>query len=139
MTETAPLLMRMLMSERIPASTAAREGAASWIVRARENGALTEQEAGDRRARLDSAATRDAVRHVLDGLPGVPPPGLVPVRRVITWVWLGLNVVQIAVWLLMCLIGLHFAPPFWLWSVLGGGLVVAALWWLTESVYRVRG
>ncbi|GAA1951159.1 DUF1707 domain-containing protein [Amycolatopsis minnesotensis] len=139
MTETAPLLMRMLMSERVPASAADREGVASRLARAREDGALTEQEAGERRDRLNAAGTRDAVRRVLDGLPGVPPAGLVTVRRVVTWALLGVNVVQIAVWLLMCVIGLHFAPPFWLWSVVGGGLVVAVLWRLTESVYRVRG
>ncbi|QWF77268.1 hypothetical protein [Amycolatopsis sp. CA-230715] len=139
MTKTAPLLMRMLMSERIPASAADRDAAVSRITRGREDGALTEREAGDRFDRLDIAATREAVRRALEGLPGVPPAVLVPVRRVVTWVWLGVNVVQIAVWLLMCLIGLHFAPPFWLWSVVGGGLVVAALWLLTESVFRVRG
>jgi hypothetical protein len=53
-------------------------------------------------------------------------------RTVALLVWLGASGVQVAVWVLVCAIGQRLVSPWWLWTVAGGGLVVAALWWLTR-------
>ncbi len=58
------------------------------------------------------------------------------VCRVATAVWLAVSLVEFVVWMLICTIGLRLVDPWWLWTMMVGGLVVGALWWITESAYR---
>ena len=53
------------------------------------------------------------------------------VRAVVTGVWLAVSLVQFVVWTLVCLIGWHLVNPWWIWTVLVGGVVVGGLWWVT--------
>lgn len=49
--------------------------------------------------------------------------------RVATGFWLAMTAIQFVVWLLGCVIGMTFVAPFWLWTALVGGAVVAGLRW----------
>jgi hypothetical protein len=53
------------------------------------------------------------------------------VRAVVTGVWLAVSAVQFLVWSVICLIGWHFANPWWIWTVLVGGVVVGGFWAVT--------
>ncbi|MET0237649.1 MAG: hypothetical protein ABW224_23625 [Kibdelosporangium sp.] len=54
--------------------------------------------------------------------------GLHAARNVLTAAWVGVSSLQFVIWVLICVIGWHFANPFWLWTVVVGGLVVGAMW-----------
>jgi hypothetical protein len=54
--------------------------------------------------------------------------GLHTARNVVTAAWVGASSLQFVVWVAICLIGWHLINPFWLWSVLGGGVIVGAMW-----------
>lgn len=55
-----------------------------------------------------------------------PADRLTMVKRVLTAIWLGVVLVQVLVWLIICLVG-GFEWPWWLWTVLGGGVVLGGL------------
>jgi hypothetical protein len=73
-------------------------------------------------------------------------------RRIALAVWLTVSSIQLAVWVLICVIGAHLINPFWIWGTVGGGLIVAVLqptvscrhvvatnrwlWWATEPKDR---
>jgi hypothetical protein len=59
------------------------------------------------------------------------------IRRVATAVWLCVTGIQVVIWLLISVLGQRLVVPFWLWSGLGGGLIVGALWWIFRA--RVAG
>jgi len=127
---------RLLWPERTPLSDADRRRAADRIDDARSTGLLTEEQALRRRAVLPDARTRDDLRDAVGGLPGTTPAGLLVARRVIAGLWLAVTVIQFDIWLLICLIGWHLINPWWLWTLVGGAIVVGGLWWATESEYR---
>lgn len=57
--------------------------------------------------------------------------------RVITLAWAAVSGIQFTIWLIMCLVSGGLAPAmFWIWTAVGGGLVVSALWLATQ---RARG
>jgi hypothetical protein len=47
------------------------------------------------------------------------------VRGVAVAAWLLVNAVQIVVWGLICVIGTQFVFPWWVWTAVGGAVVVA--------------
>jgi hypothetical protein len=49
------------------------------------------------------------------------------ITRILLAVWLGVVLVEFGVWLAICLIGGEFESPWWLWSVLVGGVVVGGV------------
>jgi hypothetical protein len=53
-------------------------------------------------------------------------------RSVALLVWLGGSAVQIVIWVLVCVISRRLASPWWLWTVVVGGAVVAVVWWSTR-------
>jgi hypothetical protein len=132
------LFGKLLWPERTPVSETERELAATRISRARTTGILTDDQARQRHDLLPGARTRADLREALDGLPGAAPGGLLIVRRVFTALWLAVSIIQLCIWVLVCVIGAHFASPFWLWTVVGGAVIVGGLWWVTESEYRTR-
>jgi len=131
------MLGRLLWPERIPVSAEHRAVATSRISNAQATGLIDAAEARERQARVQVASTREELRPSVDGLPGTTPKGLIIARRVATGIWLGMSLIQFCVWMLVCLIGLHLVNPWWLWTAIGGGLIVAGLWWATESEYRM--
>ncbi|MCP2338657.1 hypothetical protein [Actinomadura rupiterrae] len=56
-----------------------------------------------------------------------------PVLRFITAAWLILNMVNVTVWAAVCVTGLHWESPWWLWTFAPPGAVLAGLWWLTDT------
>jgi hypothetical protein len=52
--------------------------------------------------------------------------------RMITFVWLAVSGLQFVIWLMMVLIGWQFLFPFWVYTVVTGGVVLGALW-IVES------
>ena len=65
------------------------------------------------------------------------PTKLTILCRAITLAWAAVSGVQFTIWLIMCLVSGGFAPAmFWIWTAVGGGLVVSALWLATQ---RARG
>jgi hypothetical protein len=49
-------------------------------------------------------------------------------RRVVTVAWLGIGSLQFVIWMMICLVGWHFADPFWLWTAAVGGVLVGGMW-----------
>jgi hypothetical protein len=58
------------------------------------------------------------------------------VRRIALAAWLTVSSIQLAAWVLICVIGVHLINPFWIWGTVGGGLVVGAVWWATRPRSR---
>jgi hypothetical protein len=42
-------------------------------------------------------------------------------------VWLTVSSIQVAIWVLICLIGWRLAFPFWIWFTAGGAVVLAIM------------
>jgi hypothetical protein len=55
--------------------------------------------------------------------------------RVVSGVWLVSCVVQFVIWVTMAAFG-NFDWPWWLFSDLGLGAIVAFLWWKHDSYHR---
>jgi hypothetical protein len=127
---------RLWWPERKPVSGADRRLAATRIEGARANGAVSGEEARQRKAALPAAATRAELRVALAGLPGEPGDGLFTLRRVVVGLSLGLTLLQFSIWVLLCLIGATFVAPWWLWSAAASAVLIGGLWWVTESPYR---
>ncbi|MGP3965526.1 DUF1707 SHOCT-like domain-containing protein [Nonomuraea sp. 3N208] len=130
------VLNRLLRPEQTPVTQAERQAADGWIDRAKFGGQITDEQAEERRARLSAAKTRADLRVALTGLPGAEATTLPRLLSVVTLVWLGACLVQIVVWLMICLIGGELADVWWLWTVVAGGAVVGMLWLLAEGQYR---
>ncbi|QWF78877.1 hypothetical protein [Amycolatopsis sp. CA-230715] len=64
-------------------------------------------------------------------------PGAARACRLVTGFWLVMTTIQFVVWLLGCVIGMTFVAPFWLWSAVVGGALVAGLRW-TVAFRRTR-
>ena len=53
-----------------------------------------------------------------------PADRLTMITRILTAIWLGLVLVELGVWLAICVISGDLESPWWLWTVLVGGVVV---------------
>jgi Domain of unknown function (DUF1707) len=126
----------LLMPDQVRLSDTDRQAAAAKLDNAVRRGTLTPPQATDRRDQLQTSRTRGELRRVFDGIAdAVPPVGLTIALRAMTGVWLVAFTVQFVVWLTLAMFG-HFDGPWWLWSDVGLGLIVAALWWAHESYHR---
>jgi hypothetical protein len=56
-----------------------------------------------------------------------PADKLTMTARVLTALWLGVVLVEVVIWLAICVIGGNLESPWWLWSVLVGGVVVGGV------------
>ena len=113
-----------------------RRAAHAKIDNAVRTGGLSPEQAIDRLDLLDVTRTRGELRQVFNGLAdAVPPFGLTWALRIASVVWLVTCVVQFIVWSTLAVLG-HLGGPWWLWSDLGLGVVVAILWWMHESYHR---
>lgn len=59
------------------------------------------------------------------------------VLRVVTVIVVLVSLVQAAVWGTICLMTLDLKYPWWLWSTLTGGAIVAALWAYNAIMVRI--
>ncbi|MET9270442.1 DUF1707 domain-containing protein [Kribbella sp. NPDC003557] len=130
------LLEPLLTPDQVTLTDADRRAAISKLESAVRQAALTPSQASDRQDRVLAARTRGELRMILAGVAdAIPPRGLTTALRVVTGVWLVTCVVQFVVWASLAMFG-HFDSPWWLWSDLGLGAVVAILWWTNESYHR---
>ena len=130
------VLDALLLPDQLELSAKDRQSAAAKLESAVRRGKLTPPQALDRFEYLDAARTRGDLRQVFDGVTdAIPPRGLTIALRAASTVWLITCVVQFVVWVALAAFG-HFDWPWWLWSDLGLGLVVAILWWTNESYHR---
>ena len=130
------VLDTLLLPDQLELSAEDRQSAAAKLESAGRRGKLTPPQALDRFEYLDAARTRGDLRQVFDGVTdAIPPRGLTIALRAASAVWLITCVVQFVVWVALAAFG-HFDWPWWLWSDLGLGLVVAILWWTNESYHR---
>ena len=130
------VLDTLLLPDQLELSAKDRQSAAARLESAVRRGKLTPPQALDRFEHLDAARTRGDLRQVFDGVSdAIPPRGLTVALRAASAVWLITCVVQFVVWVALAAFG-HFDWPWWLWSDLGLGLVVAILWWTNESYHR---
>ncbi|MFC4906699.1 hypothetical protein [Actinomadura gamaensis] len=56
-----------------------------------------------------------------------------PVLRFLTAAWLVVNMVNVTVWAAVCVTGLHWESPWWLWTFAPPGALLAGFWWLTDG------
>ncbi|HVX46083.1 MAG TPA: DUF1707 domain-containing protein [Mycobacteriales bacterium] len=138
-----------LLAGRVGApSDADREAAAQRIGRGYAEGRITVQEFDERLAALWRAATHAELRILLADMPDGPAPAITapksaptdrPMLRLLTGGWLAINVVNFVVWALICIIGFRWESPWWLWSLVPAGLVLAGAWWATTPGRTIGG
>jgi hypothetical protein len=125
-----------LLPDLVELSEPDRQAASAKLDSAVRQGKLSPPQSLDRHDLLDAARTRGELRQVFAGVDdAVPPRGLTIALRAATGVWLVTCVVQFVVWFSLAMFG-HFDWPWWLYSDVGLGLVVAILWWTHESYHR---
>jgi hypothetical protein len=130
------VLEGLLTPDQVQLTDADRRAAIGKLNSAVRQAALTPSQATDRHERVLAARTRGELRVILGNVAdAVPPRGLTTALRAFTGVWLVTCVVQFVVWVALAMFG-HFDSPWWLWSDLGLGAVVAMLWWTNESYHR---
>jgi hypothetical protein len=136
MTTLTATLSPLLSPDELALTDADRRSAHEKIDSAARFGGLSPRQVADRHELVGIAQTRGDLRRVFDGLEdAVPPYKLTQALRVATVGWLAICVVQFAVWLALAAFG-HFDSPWWFWSDLGLGAVVAILWGTNESYHR---
>ncbi|HWD82588.1 MAG TPA: DUF1707 domain-containing protein [Kribbella sp.] len=130
------VLEGLLTPDQVQLTDADRRAAIAKLDSAVRQAALTPSQAADRRDQVLTARTRGELRNILSGVANAAPPrGLTTALQAVTGVWLVACVVQFVVWLALAVFG-HFDGPWWLWSDLGLGAIVAILWWTNESYHR---
>jgi len=130
------ILDPLLLPDQVRLSATDRQSASDKLDSAVRQGRLTPPQALDRHDLLDASRTRGELRQVFDGVDdAVPPRGLTTALRAFTGLWLVTCVVQFVVWAALAVFG-HFDWPWWLWSDIGLGMVVAILWWTNETYHR---
>ncbi|GIJ45524.1 hypothetical protein Val02_24100 [Virgisporangium aliadipatigenens] len=134
-----PDLSALLWPEFVAVGDAERARAAARVARLRDAGALTDEQAALHRSRVAAAETRGDLHAALAGAPGAERPSLLP--ALLRWAalgWLLACAVQFVVWALIVVTTADWDGPWWLWTFVPGGLLVAALWWLVEADHRTR-
>jgi hypothetical protein len=138
-SKTDSVVGRLFWRERTVISELDRKLAATWVDHALSSGELTEEQARQRRARLDGATTRAELQRVLPGLPGeLQPVALLAAPRVGVGLWLALSFVDIVIWLLIGLFGQTWDGTWLLWQLAGCGVIVAGLWCTRAWDRRMR-
>lgn len=130
------LLDPLLLPDQVALSDSDRRSAGAKLDSAVRRGTLAPSAASDRQELLLNARNRGDLRQVFAGIgDATPPRGLTVALRAFTGLWLVTCVVQFVIWVTLAVFG-HFDWPWWLWSDLGLGMVVAILWWTHESYHR---
>ncbi|MCE7005755.1 DUF1707 domain-containing protein [Kibdelosporangium philippinense] len=110
---------------------------------AHTDGSLTLTELDERLANLWLTKTRRDLATLIRDLPAPAPPPPPPkpdnarkAMRVLTAIWLSVSAINLVIWLMVSLISLDPAYPWFLWPMLPPGAVLGVLWWL--GVGRTR-
>ncbi|MGI5225027.1 hypothetical protein [Actinoallomurus sp. CA-142502] len=131
------LAQRLLHPDQVTLAETERDHARHRVEDAVYAGELGKEHAATALTRVANARTRGDLRRAMGVVPGgAAPSGLVNALRGASAVWLGGTAVQIVVWALITVIGLHLTEPWWLWTLIPGLFVVGPLWWLNETHYR---
>lgn len=56
------------------------------------------------------------------------------IRKLLVAIWLGITGIQIVIWLLIGIFGKNFPDPWWLWTGVSGGVVVAIIWYVSAEI-----
>lgn len=67
-----------------------------------------------------------------------PTDKLTLTGRILTAVWLAVVLVELAVWLMICVFSGNLESPWWLWSVLVGGVIVGGFHLATRGSRKAR-
>ncbi|MEV8436962.1 DUF1707 domain-containing protein [Actinosynnema sp. NPDC051121] len=135
--------------EDIRASDAERELVQQWLHRAHADGSLDLAEFDARVVRTWEAKTRGELATLTADLPLVPPPPPAtaspptpePVKtgngrkamKVLTTIWLSVSALNLALWLLVSLLGGHgLVHPWFLWVAVPPGAVLGVIWLSTR-------
>lgn len=129
------------------ASDAERELVQQWLHRAHADGSLDLAEFDNRVVRTWQAKTRGELAaltadlptmHLAQPVPGSPlPPSPVPVKsgggrkalKVLTTIWLSVSALNLALWLLVSLLGGDgLVHPWFLWVSVPPGAVLGVIW-----------
>jgi len=62
-----------------------------------------------------------------------PADKLTLTTRVLTALWLGVLLIEVGIWLAIWLFSGDLEAPWWLWTVLVGGVVVGGLRWFARK------
>ena len=65
-------------------------------------------------------------------------PAALLAARVTAIVWIAACAVQFVVWGMIVVLGGDLVAPWWIWTVLTGGPVVLAVWWVTGALHAAR-
>ncbi|MFJ6671061.1 DUF1707 domain-containing protein [Actinosynnema sp. NPDC091369] len=137
--------------EDMRASDAERELVQQWLHRAHADGSLDLAEFDARVVRAWEARTRGELAVLTADLPTVhptppalripPPPPPVPVKRgngrkalkVLTTIWMSVSALNLALWLLVSLLGGDgLVHPWFLWVAVPPGAVLGVIWLSTK-------
>ncbi|CAM4128596.1 DUF1707 domain-containing protein [Kibdelosporangium persicum] len=113
---------------------------------AHANGSLTLDELDERLANLWLTRTRRDLADLVRDLPAppAPPPPPAPPKpdkartamKVLTAIWLSVSAVNLVIWVMVSLLSLDVAYPWFIWPLLPPGAVLGVLWW--SGVGRTR-
>jgi uncharacterized protein DUF1707 len=133
-------LTDLLRPEGRSASDTDRSSASYAVRAAVADGRLPETDGDGRLHAIESAEHRGELRLALSGISGaLPPRGLTTALGAASAVWLVTTALQVVVWLTMALATAHLDTPWWLYSAVGGGMIVGVLWLAHESYHRTPG
>ncbi|GAB3910622.1 hypothetical protein GCM10029964_114890 [Kibdelosporangium lantanae] len=105
---------------------------------AHADGSLTLDELDQRLVQLWRTTTRADLAVLTRDLPLPPPPPPAPkprgqAMRVLTAIWLSLSMVNVTIWLIVCVSTLSFVYPWFIWVLFPPGAVFAVLWSMARS------
>ncbi len=67
-----------------------------------------------------------------------PTDKLTLTARILTAVWLSVLLLEFGVWLAISIIGGSVVWPWWLWTAVGGGIIVGGFWWFVSNDRKAR-
>jgi hypothetical protein len=122
------IVTQLLWPETKQADDQDRDRARLVIANGAEEGRISEGEAGRREAAVTTAVTRADLHTAMRDLDGAQPAaGLASGLRVATAVWVLTTVVELTVWLAIAVVSGDLDSPWWLFSAVVGGGIVAAI------------
>ncbi len=122
------IVTQLVWPETKQADDRDRDRARLVIAAGTEQGRISEGEGARRTASVATATTRGDLHQAMRDLDGAEPAaGLASVLRVATAVWLLTSVVELTVWLAIAVVSGELDSPWWLFSTVVGGGIVAAI------------
>jgi|GEM_PF-3025904 len=86
---------------------------------------------------VQSPARADRAVHERASAPATRPQTAETVRlfrKIVIAIWIGITGIQIIIWLLIGIFGNSFPDPWWLWTGVSGGVIVAVIWYISAEL-----